>query len=387
MVVHVRPDGHHPHRGARGPQPRRALRHHAAATTTCRSTATSTSAGCRTCCPGMEAAFIDIGTPKNGVLYRGDVVVRPRRRRGGAAAHRAPAAERPDDPRAGHEEPDRGQGRAPHPGGEPGRPVRRDGAEPARRRTASRSACPTTSASGCARCSTGSARPTPASSCAPRPKGATAEELERDVDPAAPAVGADLGTRRARSKPARLLYKEPPLAIRLIREEFTKEYRGVAIDDPALYEEVKAYVDAIAPELADRVELYEPEAEDLPLFERFHVHEQLHKALDRKVWLPSGGSLVIERTEALTVIDVNTGQERRQVEPRGDGLPQQPRGRRGGRPPAPAAGHRRDHRHRLHRHGDQEEPRRGDAGVPGGPGPRQDPDPGLRHLRAGPASR
>ena len=68
-----------------------------------------------------------------------------------------------------------------------------------------------------------------------------------------------------------------------------------------------SYVDAIAPELADRVELYDAAAENLPIFEKFHVHEQLHKALDRKVWLPSGGSLVIERTEALTVIDVNTG--------------------------------------------------------------------------------
>ena len=104
-----------------------------------------------------------------------------------------------------------------------------------------------------------------------------------------------------------MLYKEPPLAIRLIREEFTKEYRGVVIDDPALYEEVRGYVDAIAPELSDRVEYYDPAAENLPVFEKFHVHEQLHKALDRKVWLPSGGSLVIERTEALTVIDVNTG--------------------------------------------------------------------------------
>ena len=56
-----------------------------------------------------------------------------------------------------------------------------------------------------------------------------------------------------------------------------------------------------------RVEFYDVEAEGLPIFERFHVAEQLLKALDRKVWLPSGGSLVIERTEALTVIDVNTG--------------------------------------------------------------------------------
>src|SRR5207237_4049729 len=87
----------------------------------------------------------------------------------------------------------------------------------------------------------------------------------------------------------------------------TKEFRGVVIDDGTLYNEVRAYVDAIAPELADRVEFYDAATENLPVFEKFHVHEQLHKALDRKVWLPSGGSLIIERTEALTVIDVNTG--------------------------------------------------------------------------------
>ncbi|MDP9441135.1 MAG: ribonuclease E/G, partial [Actinomycetota bacterium] len=93
----------------------------------------------------------------------------------------------------------------------------------------------------------------------------------------------------------------------VIREEFNKEYRGVVIDDQALYEEVREYVTSISPELADRVELYDDRQDPLPIFERFHVHEQLHKALDRKVWLPSGGSLIIERTEALTVIDVNTG--------------------------------------------------------------------------------
>ena len=74
-----------------------------------------------------------------------------------------------------------------------------------------------------------------------------------------------------------------------------------------LYDEVKEYVTSITPELADRVELVDPDEEPLPLFERFRVHEQVHKALDRKVWLPSGGSIIIERTEALTVIDVNTG--------------------------------------------------------------------------------
>jgi ribonuclease E len=104
-----------------------------------------------------------------------------------------------------------------------------------------------------------------------------------------------------------LLYREPELAVRTIREEFNAEYRGVMIDDRRLFEEVQSYVQAFNPELADRVEYFDRDAEPLSLFETQHVHEQLHKALDRKVWLPSGGSLIIEHTEALTVIDVNTG--------------------------------------------------------------------------------
>ena len=104
-----------------------------------------------------------------------------------------------------------------------------------------------------------------------------------------------------------LLYREPELAVRVIREEFNADYRGVMIDDRALYEEVKSYISDFNPELADRVTYYDRETEGLSLFENQHVHEQLHKVLDRKVWLPSGGSLIIEHTEALTVIDVNTG--------------------------------------------------------------------------------
>ncbi len=104
-----------------------------------------------------------------------------------------------------------------------------------------------------------------------------------------------------------LLYREPPLAVRVIREEFSSDYRGIVIDDAALFEEVRDYIGAFNPEFADRIELYDTEKEGLPLFEQHRVHEQLRKALDRKVWLPSGGSLIIEHTEALTVIDVNTG--------------------------------------------------------------------------------
>ncbi len=137
-------------------------------------------------------------------------------------------------------------------------------------------------------------------------EGATREELERDVERLR-SQWDQISALARQSKPPRLLYQEPDLVLRLIREEFTKEYRGVVIDDRALYEETRAYVEAIAPELGERVEFYDVADEGLPIFERFHIHEQLLKALDRKVWLPSGGSLVIERTEALTVIDVNTG--------------------------------------------------------------------------------
>src|SRR4051795_6033741 len=134
----------------------------------------------------------------------------------------------------------------------------------------------------------------------------TSEEIERDVLRLLK-QWEQIDALAKRSQAPALLYREPDMAVRVIREEFNTEYRGVIIDDPELYEDVRDYVASISPALADRVEYYDPAAEPLPIFERFHVHEQLHKALDRKVWLPSGGSLIIEHTEALTVIDVNTG--------------------------------------------------------------------------------
>ncbi len=134
----------------------------------------------------------------------------------------------------------------------------------------------------------------------------TTEEIENDVRRLLSQWEQIDALAEKANQPA-LLYREPDMALRAIREEFNAEYRGVVIDDRALFEQVGDYVAAISPALADRVEYYDVETEKLPLFERFHVHEQLHKALDRKVWLPSGGSLIIEHTEALTVIDVNTG--------------------------------------------------------------------------------
>ncbi len=134
----------------------------------------------------------------------------------------------------------------------------------------------------------------------------TAEEIKRDVARLVTQWN-EIETLAKKTNAPALVYREPEAAVRIIREEFTKDFRGIVIDNRELYDEVRAYVSSITPALAERVEYYDPRAAKLPLFERYHVHEQLRKALDRKVWLPSGGSLIIEATEALTVIDVNTG--------------------------------------------------------------------------------
>jgi ribonuclease E len=137
-------------------------------------------------------------------------------------------------------------------------------------------------------------------------EGVSADDLTRDIASLAEKWEA-IETEVARSNQPRLIYRDLDLAVRVLREELNDDYRAVLIDDRGLYEKVREYVLAVNPELADRIELYERGTEELPLFERYFVHEQLHRALDRKVFLPSGGSLIIERTEALTVIDVNTG--------------------------------------------------------------------------------
>ena len=134
----------------------------------------------------------------------------------------------------------------------------------------------------------------------------TEDEIVADVKRLADQWGAIEKLAKQNSSPS-MLYREPEMAVRVIREEFNRDYRGIIIDDKALYEDVRGYLESITPALADRVQYYDREAESLSLFEKQHVTEQLRKAVDPKVWLPSGGSLIIEQTEALTVIDVNTG--------------------------------------------------------------------------------
>jgi len=103
----------------------------------------------------------------------------------------------------------------------------------------------------------------------------------------------------------RVIHQEPSLLIRVIREHFNQEFRRLLIDDRSSYKAVVDYLEKVAPNLVQRVHLSDDR--DRKLFDRFRVEDQLRRALDRRVWLPSGGHLVIDRTEALTVIDVNTG--------------------------------------------------------------------------------
>lgn len=255
--------------------------------------------------PGMEAAFIDIGTPKNAVLYRGDVHYDPE----DIEEKGQPRIEQILKPRQNivcqvTKNPIAAKGaRLTQEVSLPGRFV---------------VLVPNSTTYGISkRLSDDERKRLRAILDKVRPPGhgiivrtaaenVTAEELARDVARLVRQWDQIDALAKRSSAPA-LLYREPDMAVRVIREEFNKEYRGVAIDDRQLYEEVRDYVASISPALADRVEYFDTGVEPLPLFERHHVHEQLHKALDRKVWLPSGGSLIIEHTEALTVIDVNTG--------------------------------------------------------------------------------
>ena len=108
-----------------------------------------------------------------------------------------------------------------------------------------------------------------------------------------------------RGKAPKAMYEEPELVERVVRDVFSPtEFQEIVSDSREVYENVGAYLKDMAPELRDRLRLHDS---SLPLFEEFHVSEQIHKALERKVWLPSGGYLIIDRVEAMTVIDVNTG--------------------------------------------------------------------------------
>jgi ribonuclease E len=134
-------------------------------------------------------------------------------------------------------------------------------------------------------------------------EGTTEEQLTLDIKRLTN-QWADISKKvEAGNAPAQL-HSEPDLLIKIVRDVFNEDFHEMVIDGDDAYETLQSYLSAVAPDLLDRVARYEG---DRDAFDEYRLNEQIEKALDRKVWLPSGGSLVIDRTEAMTVVDVNTG--------------------------------------------------------------------------------
>ena len=134
-------------------------------------------------------------------------------------------------------------------------------------------------------------------------EGAAEEELARDVSRLAAQWEAIEKKAKTANAPA-LLYSEPDLTIRVIRDVFNEDFSKLVVSGDEAWDVVDEYVRYVAPHLAERLTRWQ---ENRDAFAEYRIDEQLAKALERKVWLPSGGSLVIDKTEAMTVIDVNTG--------------------------------------------------------------------------------
>ena len=138
-------------------------------------------------------------------------------------------------------------------------------------------------------------------------EGAAEAELDRDITRLAAQWESIEKKAKTATAPA-LLYGEPDLTVRVIRDVFNEDFSKLIVSGDDGWEIIDEYVRYVAPHLADRITRWDVDddpADDV--FAAYRIDEQLAKALERKVWLPSGGSLVIDRTEAMTVIDVNTG--------------------------------------------------------------------------------
>ncbi|MCW2503586.1 MAG: ribonuclease, partial [Actinomycetia bacterium] len=134
-------------------------------------------------------------------------------------------------------------------------------------------------------------------------EGATEDELTRDVA-RLEAQWQAIKTKSEKGGAPALLHAEPDLVIRVIRDIFNEDFGKLIVEGDSAWEVVEQYVEHVSPELVPRLSKHTGESD---VFRDLRIDEQLAKALDRKVWLPSGGSLVIDRTEAMTVVDVNTG--------------------------------------------------------------------------------
>ena len=136
-------------------------------------------------------------------------------------------------------------------------------------------------------------------------EGATEEQLTRDVS-ALTARWEDIERKVKAGNSPELLYAEPDLMIKVVRDLFNEDFNRLVVEGDDAWDMVSGYINHVAPDLIDRLERWNSD-DDTDVFNSLRVEEQISKALDRKVFLPSGGSLVIDRTEAMTVVDVNTG--------------------------------------------------------------------------------
>ncbi|MGY5137754.1 Rne/Rng family ribonuclease, partial [Streptomyces nigrescens] len=136
-------------------------------------------------------------------------------------------------------------------------------------------------------------------------EGASEEELARDVQRLqAQWEEIQKKAKSSSSSAPTLLYGEPDMTVRVVRDIFNEDFSKVIVSGDDAWETIHGYVAHVAPDLVDRLQKW---TSDVDVFATYRIDEQLMKALDRKVWLPSGGSLVIDRTEAMIVVDVNTG--------------------------------------------------------------------------------
>ena len=134
-------------------------------------------------------------------------------------------------------------------------------------------------------------------------EGATDEQLALDVNRLS-AQWASISKSLETVQAPALLHSEPDLLVKIVRDVFNEDFQKLVVEGEDAEETISTYLSQVAPDLIDRLERYEGDGDS---FDNFRISEQIEKALDRKVWLPSGGSLVMDRTEAMTVVDVNTG--------------------------------------------------------------------------------
>ena len=217
-------------------------------------------------------------------------------------------------------------------------------------------------------------------------EGASAEDIERDLD-FLQRLWSSIEAKAKESTAPSLVYQEAELPLRVVRDLFTGDFERLLVDHDRTHKRIVGYLKKTSPHMAERVTRYK---EREPLMEAFGVEQEIRSTLNRRVDLPSGGYLIFDYAEAFTVIDVNTGRfvgsrsKKSGATARGHDHEEQPRSGEGGRPPAAPARHRRDHRHRLHRHGEPEEPCGGRGGARRGARARPHEDLRRRDLAARP---